>query len=319
MLRFLALRGVFCGLMLLAPLVYAQGKAEPDASAKKEAANKFRDAEKAFKKHDYTTAAKGFEEAYEIAPHPAALFNAATAHQKAGNLTRAANLCARYLRDAPEDDARRDKANALISELTPKLGRVAVEASGAKDVELDGKPPELDVTYVDPGDHFVTGKFGEKAVSREVAVVAGSLVRVVLEPPRAGASPLEEEGGSLDPFAGDAKRDAPAEKPKPLSPTWFFVGVGATVLLGGATVWSGLDTNQAREDFDADPTQQGLDDGKSKQTRTNVLLAGTAVAGVATAAIGIFFTNWGAKKRAPPPADATLGIGPGFVNVRGSF
>lgn len=307
--------------MLLALPLCAQGaKAEPDANAKKEAATKFREAEKAFKKHDYTTAAAGFEQAYEIAPHPAALFNAATAYQKAGNLTRAANLCARYLRDAPETDARRDKANALISELTPKLGRIEIEAAGAKQVQLDGSAPELEVTYVDPGDHFVTGKYGDKSVQRDVAVVAGSLVRVVLEPPRPDKGSLEEENGNEDPFAGDAKKDTPAEKTKPLAPTWFYVGVGATVVLGAATVWSGLDTNKARDDFDSDPTQNGLDEGRSKQTRTNVLLAGTAVVGVATATIGIFFTNWGTRRgEKPPPADAQLGIGPGFVNVRGRF
>jgi hypothetical protein len=319
MLRFLATRGVVLGL-LLAPSVYAQDdKPAPDAQAKKAAAARFREAEKAFKKHDYATAAQAFEEAYETAPHPAALFNAATAHQKAGNLTRAANLCARYLRDAPENDARREKANALISELTPKLGRVEIAASGAKDVQLDGKPPELELTYVDPGDHFVTGKFGDKGVTRELSVVAGSLARVVLEPPRAETSSLEEEGANEDPFASDATKDVPAEKTKPLSPTWFYVGVGATVVLGAATVWSGLDTNKARDDFDSEPTQAGLDDGRKKQTRTNVLLAGTAVAGVATATIGIFFTNWGNKKKAAPPADAQLGIGPGFVTVRGRF
>jgi hypothetical protein len=315
MLRFLATRGVFLTAVLLTPVVYAE---EPDANAKKEAAARFREAERAFKKHDYTTAARAFEEAYGIAPHPAALFNAATAHQKAGNLTRAANLCAQYLRDAPETDARRDKANALISELTPKLGRIEIAASGAKQVQLDNTTPELEITYVDPGDHFVTGKFGDKSVQREVTVVAGSLVRVVLEPPRAQES-LEEEAGNEDPFADDAKKDAPVEKQKPLSPTWFYVGVGATVVLGGATIWSGLDTNSARDDFDSNPTRAGLDDGKSKQTRTNVLLGATAVAGVATATIGIFFTNWGAKKQPPAPVDARLDIGPGFVNVRGSF
>ena len=84
--------------------------AEPDSGTKAKAATKFKEGERAFKRHEYATAAAAFEEAYAIAPHPAALFNAATAHQKAGKLTRAANLCARYLRDAPEDDSRREKA-----------------------------------------------------------------------------------------------------------------------------------------------------------------------------------------------------------------
>jgi hypothetical protein len=308
---------VLVGLLLAMPAHAQSDKPEPDAAAKRDAATKFKAAEKAFKKHDYETAAQGFEEAYEIAPHPAALFNAAAAHQKAGKLARAANLCARYLQDAPETDSRRDKANALIAELTPKLGRVSIESPGAKEVELDGTAPDLEVTYVDPGDHVVTGRFGEKGVKREVSVVAGSLVRVVLEPPKAEQSGLEEEGAGEDPFADDTRKDQKPEKEKPLPATVFFVGAGVTAVLAGVTVWSGLDTNKARDEFDEDPTQDGLDSGRGKQTRTNVLLGGTVVAGVATATIGLFFTNWGSKKK--PKTETEVGIGPGFVNVRGRF
>ncbi len=315
-----ARRALLACFLVAMPAYADEDRPEPDASAKKEAAQKFRAAEKAFKRHDYEAAAQGFEAAYEIAPHPAALFNAATAHQKAGRLSRAANLCARYLRDAPDTDPRRDKANALIGELTPKLGRVKIQASGASEVALDGTRPDLEITYVDPGDHVVTGSFGDKGAKREISVVAGSLVRVVLEPPRPDkGSGLVEEGSDGDPDldARDARRDDAAEKNKPLSPTWFYVGTGATILLGGITVWSGLDTNKARDAFDQNPTPDGLDSGRSKQTRTNVLLGATAVAAVATGTIGVFFTNWKSEKKKPPPIDAELGVG--FVNVRGRF
>jgi hypothetical protein len=165
---------------------------------------------------------------------------------------------------------------------------------------------------------LVTGAFGSKGVKREVSVVAGSVVRVVLEPPRPDKGSLTEEGGEEDPFADeDARRDKKAEKEKPLSPTWFFVGGGVTAVLLGVTVWSGLDTNKARDEFDQNPTQDGLDSGRSKQTRTNVLLVGTALAGVTTATLGLFFTNWKSTKK--QQSDTALGLGPGFVNVRGSF
>lgn len=290
---------------------------EVDAATKSKAASKFRAAEKAFKRHDYAVAASGFEEAYSILPHPAALFNAATAHQKAGKLTRAANLCARYLRDAPEDDSRREKANALIGELTPKLGRVEIEDRGALDVQIDGSLPEAELTYVDPGDHVVTGRFGDKVVQRKIAVVAGSLVRVTLEPERnlPAAGPNEEP-------EFEAKQDVVKDEGKGgLAPTWFYLGLGATVVLGGATVWSGLDTNKARDDYDKAPTQAGLDEGRSKQSRTNLLLGATAVIGAGTAVIGLFLTDFSSKKSQPAPApeDAELLLGPGFVGARGTF
>jgi len=292
--------------------------AELDAATKAKAGRKFRAGEKAFKRHEYVAAAEAFEEAYAIAPHPAALFNAATAYQKAGQLTRAANLCARYLRDAPASDARREKANALIGELTPKVGRIEVEDRGALEVTIDGQSPEVDVTYVDPGDHVVTGRFGDKIVQREISVVAGSVVRVALDPPKPPPSAGPNEEPDFDP-SPDVKKDED-KSGKPLSPSIFYVGVGATVLLGGVTAWSGLDTNKARDDYDANPTQSGLDDGRSKQSRTNLLLGATAAVGVGTAVIGLFFTDFGGKK-APPSAPEEMGLllGPGFVGARGRF
>lgn len=286
--------------------------------SKAEAAQRFKEGEKAFKRHEYAAAAKAFEEAHAIAPHPAALFNAATAHQKAGDLVRAANLCARYLRDAPEDDSRREKANVLIGELMPKLGRIQVKDRGAKNVELDGKAVDAETTYVDPGDHTVSGEFGDKTVQRKLTVVAGSLVKVALDPPKREGAALEEEGD--DAPAKAPEPDATQKADKGLSPTLFYVGLGVTAVVGGVTLWSGLDTNKARDEYDADPTPEGLDEGRAKQSRTNLLLGATAVAGVGTAVVGLFLTNWkGKPKSAPPPADAGLLLGPGFVGARGRF
>lgn len=295
----------------LAPL------AQLDQTTKAQANAKFREGERAFKRHEYAAAAAAFEEAYSIAPHPAALFNAATAHQKAGRLSRAANLCARYLRDAPADDSRREKANALLGELTPKLGRIQIEDRGALDVQLDGEPAEDEVTYVDPGDHAVTGRFGDKTVQRKISVVAGSSARVALEPPKAAAGADEDPEPDPD---DDGATPVADTKPagKGLSPTLFYVGVGATVVLGGVTIWSGLDTSSARDEYDQNPTQAGLDEGRSKQSRTNLLLGATAVVAVGTAVVGLFFTDFEGKK--PPAAARTeLLVGPRFVGARGAF
>lgn len=290
-----------------------------DDAAKADAARKFKAGEKAFKRHEYAAAARAFEEAYTIAPHPAALFNAATAYQKAGQLTRAANLCARYLRDAPEDDSRREKANGLIGELIPKLGRIQVLDHGAKNVEIDGKALESELTYVDPGDHLVSGEFGDRTVQRKLTIVAGSVVKVAIDPPKHKASGLEEEGVPDEPAPKpDVERDAGSDKG--MGPTLFYVGLGLTAVLGGVSAWSGLDTNSARKDYDENPTPDGLDDGRAKQRRTNLLIGTTAVVGVSTVVVGVFFTNWkGRKQPVSAPEDTALLLGPGFVGARGRF
>ncbi len=98
-----------------------------------------------------------------------------------------------------------------------------------------------------------------------------------------------------------------------LPPTAFWVGVGVTAFATGITIWSGLDT-QSNPGADkvrsacssGDPSCHSLyDQGRSKQTRTNVLLGVTAGVAVATGVIGAFFTDWsGGEKSAKAEAKA---------------
>ena len=112
-----------------------------------------------------------------------------------------------------------------------------------------------------------------------------------------GASDNEENGGGLPPLV-------------------TVIGAGLTVALGVATIISGVSTNGKGSDYDAaigdwqdqdcqtmsvqstacqglyDKAQTRLDAAHSAETRTNVLLASTLVAGAATAIIGLFFTDW---------------------------
>lgn len=77
-----------------------------------------------------------------------------------------------------------------------------------------------------------------------------------------------------------------------MDPTLFYVGIGVTTVLAGATGWSGLDTQARRDDFDENPTGTGYDEGVAAQKRTNVLLGLSIAAGVTTAALGLFAVKW---------------------------
>ena len=283
------------------------------------AATRFREGEAAFRRHEYAAAADAFEDAYRIAPHPSALFNAADARQKAGELARAANLCAHYLSEAPAKDANRADAAARLADLRPKLGRIEVQVEDATGLALDGTPIHAGETFVDPGDHVVAATIAGKPASRRVTIAPGTLQRVILDA-------VADPSALPPPAAAPAPDSSPpaAPSPKGLSPSWFWVGAGATALAGGATVWSGLDTSRARSDFDLHPTVQGLDDGRAKQTRTNVLLGATAVLGVATAAVAIFAVDWRPRARVSKPVepaspDVTLLVGPAGASVAGRF
>jgi hypothetical protein len=94
-------------------------------------------------------------------------------------------------------------------------------------------------------------------------------------------------------------------------PPWVFVtGAVVTVGLGAATLWSGLDTLKAHDHYDH--SQEQYDAGVDKERRTNILIAGTAVAGVATGVIAVF-TRWkapAAETASRPSVRASVGVLP---------
>jgi hypothetical protein len=93
-----------------------------------------------------------------------------------------------------------------------------------------------------------------------------------------------------------------------------WIGGAITVAAGAATIWSGLDTLAQRRSFYDDPSQEKLDDGRDKQTRTNILLGATIGVGVLTAAAAIFLVDWKGR-----PKSVEVGVGPGSILVTNTF
>jgi hypothetical protein len=91
-------------------------------------------------------------------------------------------------------------------------------------------------------------------------------------------------------------------------------------ILGGIALWSGLDANGAYEDFRSDASKltedqarDRADQGKAKDTRTNVILGATAAVAVVTGGIALFAVHWGSDEA------ATVGVSPGQLVLRGRF
>jgi hypothetical protein len=286
-------------------------------TADQRAARAFEQGQKAFKAGDYRKAGENFEQAYEVAPHPSPLWNAARAWHRAQELVRAAKLYAKYLRIAPDGARDRNHALAALKELSAKLGQLSVTATDVKDVHVDGKPLEDPSVYVLPGEHIIEGRYGESTVRVTRVVAAGEALSVALVPPPPPPPPppvverprseetKDERKASADPSAVPANNG--------LSPAWFFVGLGATAVVGGIATWSGVDTLQRRDEFDGAPSQNALDDGRRSQTRTNILLGATAGVGVVTVVLA-FIVDW---RRSPERAH--LDIGPSGATFGGAF
>jgi len=285
---------------LAAPCGLAAGHAwagddEPAPSWKEEqeAAGHFKAGVRAFWQHKYVEAAQSFEKANEVLPNHKAVFNAADAWEKAGELVKAARMFRQYLQVAPEKAKARDEAQTRLEGILSKVGRLDLAGDKANDITIDGESAALGETLVAPGEHVVAAVADGQPIKKVVTVDAGAILRVLLEPPPPAPTPEPQVE------TGPIEQDKGVEEVKTgMSPTIFYAGVAVSTVLVGATVWSGLDTQSKRDDFDANPTGAGYDDGVAAQRRTNILLGLTAAAGVTTAALGLFAVKWDDGKQA---------------------
>jgi hypothetical protein len=322
-------------LVVAASLLTLAGSArgEPTDRDRKAAQASFQEAQKAFKAGDFRHAAEKFDEAYKRAPHHAPLWNAGRAWHRAGELPRAANIYARYLREAPPKAPDRNRAIIALKELQAKLGRIDVHATDVSDVKIDGEPFEGEGVYVIPGAHVVEGRTANDAhepVRVPQSVAPGETVSVALVPP---SPPPPQAAPAPAPVAAVAGAPAPlAAQPAPaitpstssghISPAFFVVGTVLTLAAGGVTVWSGLDVASKKEAYlDGTQTQAKYDDGKSAELRTNVLLGATGGLAVLTAVTGLFLVDWKGSSRSGGGAKDRVAakIGPGQLSLEGTF
>jgi len=232
---------------------------------------------------------------------------------KERRLHEAANAYARYLRDAPEKAPSRDKARKELDALAPKLGQLTLKAEGATSASLDGEALELPlppILYVNPGAHELAAKFGERSATEKATAPAGALTNVTLAAPAAKPPPPPPAVAMVEPPPPPR-----AEKRKPLPPLVVYIGAGATVLAGGLTVVSALDTSSQKNTFDSERSQANLDAGKSKQLRTNVLLAVTSGVAVFTGVAAIFLVDWKGRSG----ENVKLGVAPGSLVLQSTF
>ncbi len=279
------------------------------------AAVEFAEGQRAYAAGDFRHAGDAFEKAYHDKPHYSALYNAARAWQKAGELARAANLYSRYLDEAPVQTRDRDTATNALRELALKLGKFEIHpARGVGSVAVDGVVLEAGQVelglYVNPGEHLITGKSAQLEARQTSTVRVGEVASVALDVP-APAAPVVV----VAPIEDDPRPTvAPVNPVKAVPKVAVYGGAALTVVGVALSVWSGTDTNNQKTKYDASPTQANLDSGRSKEVRTNVIVGVTAGVAVLTGVAAIFFVDWSA----PQPA-RSVGIGMGSVSYGGTF
>jgi tetratricopeptide (TPR) repeat protein len=155
------------------------------------AAAAFAAGEAADKRKAWREAIGHYQRAYDLSPHPFALFNIAADHEKLGENRKAVELYRRYL-DESDDSSDRDKVGKLIEKLRRRPSRISITSTpnGAR-IAIDGDvvgnaPIEREVAA---GDHEIVATIGDRRATRRVTVEYGE--------PLAIAMPVLDQQGTL--------------------------------------------------------------------------------------------------------------------------
>ncbi|MEZ4228289.1 MAG: hypothetical protein R3B89_03930 [Polyangiaceae bacterium] len=306
-----------------------QGEPECDLTPRECARRAFDAGVAAFKQDDFATALEQFRRAYDVQQHPIVVFNLALAEAKMKLPLDAIRHFEQLLSDPAAADELKARAKSELELAQGLVASVSVEFLGSdktsRSIELRvgdrSDRSEAPTIRVNPGKYRVKVLIdGRQVVSRDVDLGTSERFRLAVDQRGAVSTPTRDE-----------PRQLPRER-EGLSPTWAYLGAGLTVVLGGLTLWSGLDTQNSVQEFDQreaslpeSEAQTLLDEGHAKETRTNVLIGATSVVGVTTLVFAAFFVDWGASKH---PTHAfvsgpTLGPGQGGRGVslgyRGRF
>ena len=172
--------------LLVAVVVVLRALAVPDvahADDPEAAGEEFTAGEAADRRKDYRTAIAHYLRAYDLAPHPNALYNAAVDYERLGELREAATFYRRYLDEAPDSDDS-TRVERLIENLRKRRSKVAVRSTppGAQ-IAIDGAAVgQAPVSRDLPGGAYtIAARLGERRASKRITVEYGEPAEVVLE------------------------------------------------------------------------------------------------------------------------------------------
>lgn len=294
---------------LYAGRAYAQDTpaSQPSPERIKAAAEEFDRGRRAYLAKDFEQAAIHFENAYRDAPRAETLRLAIRARRDAKQLSRAATLAAIVQARYADDAASMQYAKETLDAAGPQLHEYAIDCDLECAIAADGRVvSQSDALhhriFLEPGVHDLGVSFGEgRSTASKIEAKKGGKDSLSFEAP----PPPKTEPRALPP--DDPNRDHPPPPPapppkveeRPFGPLVFFIGAGLTAAAGGATIWSGIDTQSSpgpdavrRECAGKDESCPAYEEGQDKEVRTNVLVGATIGLGVVTGVIGLFFTQW---------------------------
>lgn len=338
--------GLAASLLVLStgvPALAQTNASEPTPEQVRLAAEAFDLGRQSYKDGRFAEAAEQFERADASAPSATALELALRSRDKAGDLDRAGTLAVLALALYPNDENIAKIAPEIIERARVDLFELTVTCSEPCEITdgnkvVHGVAATKRTLFLSPGSHNLRAGFGggrTEAKSVDAAAGASGSVDFTTAAPQE-SEPEEKAEPVTSAPEPVAEAEPSTKKSHGLPPVVFWAAAGATVVAGGVTVWSGIDTvnNPGADKVKAqcaagDQNCSLYKQGRAAQTRTNVLLGVTGVLAVGTAVLAAVGIDWSPSSK-PAPADdggqAKLDLTPYFdwaagpaLGARGSF
>jgi hypothetical protein len=288
----------------------AQGGADDKTAS--EASRAFAKASRLFKERKFVNAVAAFELAYRLRPHFMVQCSIARCYQNMNDMLKAAEHYQRCLDEGGKDTAMAKRVRASLKSVKAQITWVDVQSPGrGGTIYVDGKaqgeaPRKIGIN---PGTHVIeVRRSGAKTASSTIKTLGGEERELVLIP--LDLKPTGEEVPDKPTPSGE---EPPARRG--LSQVWFWTGVGVTAALAIVTTVMGVQTLNARTEYNDNPTQEGADTFDQRRLLTNVFL-GLTVAAAGGTTVLYFFTDFRGKEeqRGGDEQAMTLGVG-----LRGYF
>jgi hypothetical protein len=301
-------RALFGCSLLLSALVLWPRPAHADDDA---AAQAFAAATKHFQKKDYVRAIAEFQRAYKLRPHHQVQCSIARCYENLNQVVEAAEHYRRCLREGAEQTAIGPRIQASLKAVEARISWVDVVGSEGGTLYVDGLPSGLTPRRqaLNPGRHVLeVRRDGWRTARAVVETLGGDERSLTLQTEKLS------EPAVVKPEVTPATAPTPTPEPEPprpgrrhLSQAWFWTTAGLSVALAGAAIALGVLSVNARSDYEANPTKEGLDRFLQRRMITNVLW-GVAGAAAVSGTVLFFFTDFrGDSSRREVSAGLALG------------
>lgn len=304
-------------------------KPENSQAANKAKAKKwFRAGTKHYKKGELDKAIESFKKAYSFWKRRSLLLNLAVCYAEKDEPVEAVTYLRRALKGADEKERAeiRGAIPAKLKEAEQNVGVLKVSVfSPRATIIINDDPVGVGSVeqIVKSGTHkIVIREDGLERERRTIEVAGGKTANLTITQYTEIEIKKKKGPGEGD---GDESKIGKWWRNRRRLPLYYFASAAALTLVGGVTaIATGVKAKSYHDDFYDNPTHSSRDKGILFRNTTNAFIGITVVAGVATAALGVF-TEWkmpfGAKKEVVAPVSVAPHVGPsgGGLTFSGSF